>query len=96
MRITPDYSYQRIEFYLEGTQNAWVTLPLMDSVEYFPHGSEILILADLEDGEFSPDGIRIHGKYYKANVIYILNADQPAQYPISLNCSGENCAMFPE
>ena len=89
----PDYSYTRIEFYLVGTQNTWVSLPLVDTVDYFPHGSEVLILADLEDRDFSPDGQMVHGSYYKARKIYILNADQPGNDPISLVCSGLECAL---
>jgi len=89
----PDYSYQRVEFYLVGTQNAWVTLPLGEVIEYFPHGSEILIVADIEKREFSPDGQKIHGRYYKAKAIYILNADPPSNFPIPLVCSGEECVL---
>jgi len=65
----------------------------MDTVDYFPHGSEILIVANLENGAVSAEGIRIHGRYYKAREIYILDADQPGNFPIPLVCSGEECVL---
>jgi len=87
----PDYSYQRVEFYLVGSQNGWVTLPVTSELDYFPHGSEVLILADKEKREITLDGQKIHGRYYKAREIVILSADQPNDLPKLLFCSGEKC-----
>ena len=89
----PDYSFKRVEFYLVGTQNAWIALPLRDEVEFFPHGSEVIILADLEIQERSPEGQMVHGNYFKASLIYILNANQINSYPVALPCSGNYCNL---
>ena len=86
--LIPDYSFNRVEFYLVGTQNAWVALPSRDKVKFLPHGSEVLVIADFADAEKSAEGQRISGKYYKARWVLILNADQDAEYPVILPSSG--------
>lgn len=47
----PDYSYNRVEFYLVGTQSAWIGLPIEAEVDFFPHGSDVIIMAELEPAE---------------------------------------------
>lgn len=91
--LIPDYSFKRIEFFLVGTQNAWVALPSRGEVNFLPHASEVLVVADLAGAEKSPDGQRISGKYYKARWIFILNADQEADYPVVISCSGTHCLI---
>lgn len=89
----PDYSYQRVEFYLVGSQNGWVTLPVASELDYFPHGSEVLILADKEKREITPDGQKVHGRYYKAREIIIMDTDRTSKFPTLLVCSGEDCTL---
>ena len=39
----PDGSISRLDFYLIGMENIWVSIPLDAAPEYFPHGSEVII-----------------------------------------------------
>ncbi len=89
----PDFSYNRVEFYLVGIYNSWVALPVEAGIEYFPHGSDVIVLAEQEKEQRDPDGERIHGRYFKASTIYILDAELNNSFPVTLNCSGENCSL---
>ena len=85
----PDFSYERVEFYLVGTENTWGALP--GEVEFFPHASEILIIGTREPRLKDDAGKIISGEYIKANTIYIFDSDQGTGDPVLLSCSGENC-----
>ena len=89
--LIPDYSYPRIEFYLVGPENNWVALPLEDAAEYFPHSCEVIVFAKGEESELRPDGLRLHGEYYKASLIVILRPS--VGEPEFLRCSGANCGQ---
>ena len=71
----PDFSYPRIEFYMVGLKNTWVSIPLQTSIETFPHGSDVVVFATWEQGK-EVDGIRTHGGYFKASRIFILLGEQ--------------------
>jgi len=61
-------------------------------IDYFSldaEGSEVLIIADIEKRNISPDSLKIYGRYYKAKAIYFSNPGRPSPGPITLVCSGE-------
>lgn len=88
----PDYSYSRMEFYLVGPVNAWVNLPRESSVETFPHGSDVVVFATWEQGK-EADGIRIHGGYLKASLVFILPGEKEMIPLIMIACEGPFCDL---
>lgn len=63
----PDYSYSRLEFFLVGTKNTWVNIPL-EEPEELPHGSEVIIFGDLQPGQ-RKKGERVFSEYLEGNLI---------------------------
>jgi hypothetical protein len=39
----PDSTPSRVVFYLVGMENIWVSIPVEDAPEYFPHGAEVVV-----------------------------------------------------
>ena len=90
-----DFSIDRVEFFLVGTENIWAALPGSQAKEYFPHGSEVLILGSrapqikniegvVEDGADS-------GEYLKVSRIFIFDRNQKDEQPVVLDCAGPAC-----
>ncbi len=69
-RVPPADRY-RLVFYLVGTENIWVSLPIDEAPLYFPHGSEVIV-----QGEFERDSQAYlqAGKhpYFLASQVYLL------------------------
>jgi hypothetical protein len=72
---TPDYSYSRIEFYLVGTENTWVSLPSVNGSEHLPHGNDVIVLGKWEDAIFQENGKHVSGDYFRAEKIILLPPD---------------------
>jgi hypothetical protein len=92
----PDFSYTRVEFYLIGSKSAWITLPLENEVDFFPHDSEVLIIAEQEPAQRDTGGVLISGGFYKASVIYILDEVEGKSQYHKLSCSGSACSLSEE
>jgi hypothetical protein len=87
----PDFSYDRVEFYLVGTESSWVTLPGIQGREYFPHGSEILLIGTREPKILNIEGEKISDVYIKASTIYFIDNQYVPTDMIILKCSGKQC-----
>ena len=70
----PDYSYSRLEFFLVGTKNTWVNIPL-EEPEELPHGSDVIIFGDLQPGQ-RKKGERIFSSYLEGNLIIHLSGQK--------------------
>ncbi|MCK5606930.1 hypothetical protein KAR91_33820 [Candidatus Pacearchaeota archaeon] len=85
----PDFSSKRVEFFLVGTDNIWVTLPVNKKTEYFAHGSEVIVLGTREPEIFNKEGQAISSSYIKGEC-FILITEKQTNEPMILNCLGES------
>ena len=69
----PDSSISRLDFYLVGMENIWVSIPMASVPEYLPHGSEVIIQGRIErDSEtYLKQGLR---PYFLADKVYLLTS----------------------
>ncbi len=87
----PDYSYERVEFFLVGTDNLWITLPGKEGKKYFPHGRDVLVFGTRQPEYRDSTGERVYGEYLKADQIVILGDGPEQGKPVVLNCTGKVC-----
>ena len=80
----PDYSYSRVEFYMVGSVNTWVTLPINKTLEYFPHGSEVLVIGYPQNEVIDENGRLISGRYIKTQYLILLPTDDEME-PVVIN-----------
>jgi len=92
-----DFSIDRVEFFLVGTENIWAALPGSQAKEYFPHGSEVLILGNrvpqIKNNEGVVEDMAVSGEYLKVSRIFIFDQNQKDGQPVVLDCAGPACEM---
>jgi len=70
----PDGNTSRLDFYLVGMENIWVSIPLDQAPDYFPHGSEVII--EGYETRNSPEDLENRKKpYFLAERVFILDDD---------------------
>jgi hypothetical protein len=89
----PEFSYERVEFFLIGTKNIWVTLPGDQGKEYFPHGGEIIVIGTREPERIDLDGNRISMEYIKSEKTILLDPFKKND-PEIFYCSDQVCLLY--
>ena len=86
----PDYSYARLEFYLVGTDNTWVTIPMNQPPDAFPNGSEIILWGSVKPGKIINEKL-IHDTYIKAKGAIIFGKYKSICNFHLITCQGDFC-----
>jgi hypothetical protein len=66
---TPDFSQSRVEFYLVGSENIWISVPVKQENIELPHGSDVMVLGVFEDAKIDQKGEQLSGDYISAEYI---------------------------
>ena len=89
--LAPPAGQSRLVFYIIGTRSIWVSIPMDEPPDYFPHGAEVIILGNVtRDSEADlQEGLR---PYFLVSTAFILNDGSNAD-PVLLriDCSADSC-----
>lgn len=92
-----DITYDRVAFYLVGSEDVWVALPTNQIRMDFPHAADVLILGTVSPrvrfGSELDDLPENQGEYFKAARILFLEGNRGSGQPPVLDCSGTSCEM---
>jgi hypothetical protein len=85
----PDSDYSRVDFYLVGTQNIWISLPVDNTIQPIPNYSDVIVYgkmvrnsdSDIQEG-FSP--------FFLAGEVYIFSENRGLY---KVKCSGTVCTL---
>lgn len=92
-----DYTIDRVEFYLVGTENIWAALPGSQTNIEFPHGSEVIILGTRTlRVNYIPavdEVLPNPGEYLKISRIYLLDQLLRDGQPVWIDCTGVACVI---
>ena len=89
--LAPPAGQSRLVFYIVGTRSIWVSIPMDEPPDYFPHGAEVVVLGNItRDSEADlQEGLR---PYFLASKAFIMNDGSIAD-PVLLriDCSADHC-----
>ena len=87
----PDEDQSRLVFNLVGTENIWVSVPLSDSPDSFPHGTEVIILGEItRDSE--EDRQKRLKPYFLGQKVYLLDKLLEGSSQYYIECDLPSCA----
>lgn len=86
----PPVGIDRVVFYLVGTENIWVSIPISEAPLYFPHGAEVLVqgVIDRDSEEFLAQRLK---PYFLAERILILESKYDEGDLVLIECDLESC-----
>ena len=77
----PPAGQSRLMFYVIGTKNIWVSIPMDEPPDYFPHGAEVVLLGDIvRDSE--EDLKQRKRPYFLASEVYLLEEGNDSKLDI--------------
>jgi hypothetical protein len=86
-RTVPDSTNRRIDFYLIGGRDTWVSLPLIVSQVPFPHFSDVIIEGNFVRGT-DQDLMNGYKPYFLANTVYVIDQSDMI---IKISPAGPGC-----
>jgi hypothetical protein len=89
--LAPPGGQSRLVFYIVGTRSIWVSIPMDEPPDYFPHGAEVVVLGNVTrdtDADLQ-EGLR---PYFLANQVFILEKGSDME-PIlhRIDCNTDPC-----
>jgi len=87
----PDFSIERTEFYIVGSENVWAALPGDQGKEYLPHGSDVIVIGTWAPQIENEEGKIVSGEYLKASEVIIFDRTQKSDPSLILYCAGPDC-----
>lgn len=87
----PDFSIKRTEFYIVGTNNVWAAVPGDQGKEYFPHGSDVIVIGKWSPQIRNEEGEVVSGEYLKASEVIVFNRNTQSDVPVIIYCTGPAC-----
>ena len=91
----PDYSFQRLEFYLTGTDNTWVAVPVSEFENTLLNESDVLLIGTYQDGEMTNKTDRMYDRYFKVSFVFVLDPAGEEKISNVFTCDGSNCEGTP-
>jgi hypothetical protein len=86
----PADDQSRLVFYLIGTDNIWVSIPMNESPVYFPHGSDVIVLGKITRD--SEEYLKMKLKpYFLADQVFILDAGEGQSDIVKIECDISPC-----
>ena len=65
----------RLDFYLIGMENIWVSLPLDQAPDYFPHGSDAIVVGEIVRDSDEDRENRLYPYIFGPNMYILLNKE---------------------
>ena len=90
---TPDPTIERLDFYLIGTRNIWVSLPVEGYTNPFHHGAVVIVEGMLTTKTNDTSLIGEQQPYFLAQKIYILSNIMEPEVIGEYTCKGISCAI---
>ena len=75
----PDSDEARVMFYLVGMENIWVSLPMNKAPDFFPHGSEIILVGNITRDSNKDIELKLH-PYFLADEVIILDEETDSSH----------------
>ena len=88
----PDSDNPRLDHYLLGEQNIWVSLPLNGPQTPFSHYSDVIVLGEVVRN-LESDNKTGDKPYFEAKAIYIINLSDPGGLITKVSKAGPDCDL---
>jgi hypothetical protein len=66
----PDPDDSRVDFYLVGTQNIWVSIPAEEPEAVFPNAVDVIVVGNYRKTKYVEN---VERDYFKASCVYIID-----------------------